>query len=167
MNTFQIFGLQLVLSFVSTILIAKLYVYPRLKQMPVYNALIVMASVHIFRHIGLVFLMPSMMGAGAPAGFGVAVAYGDLAATVLALLSIWALYKRSSFAIPLVWIFNIIGLVDLLNAYYEGVVAHAWEYLAGFTTWYVPTFIVPLLVVSHLIIFKLLMKARQSEVQTI
>ena len=46
------------------------------------------------------------------------VAYGDLATAVLALLALAMLSSKMS-AAP-IWLFNIVGAVDLLNAYYQG-----------------------------------------------
>ena len=58
-------------------------------------------------------------------------------------------------AFPLVWIFNIVGTVDLLNALRQPEVP---QYLQ--TTWYIPTFWVPILLVTHAMIFVRLLRRR-------
>ena len=42
-------------------------------------------------------------------------AWGDILAAALAFIALIALYQKWSFAIPLVWLFSIIGLLDLVN----------------------------------------------------
>jgi hypothetical protein len=54
---------------------------------------------------------------------------------------------------PLVWLFNIVGTADLLNALRQ---ADAVPHLG--TTWYIPTFLVPLLLVTHVMIFARLLR---------
>lgn len=51
-------------------------------------------------------------------------------------------------AIPVVWAFNVVGIVDLGNALRQ---AEAIPQLG--VTWFIPTFIVPVLLVSHIMIF--------------
>ncbi len=52
-----------------------------------------------------------------------------------------------------VWLFNVVGTVDLLNA-----LRHV-EVVSDFgSVWYIPTFFVPLLLVSHIMIFARLLK---------
>ena len=59
-------------------------------------------------------------------------------------------------ALVLVWIFNVVGTIDLLNALrHVNVVPHIGA------AWYIPTFLVPLLLVTHFMIFVRLMKRRQ------
>jgi uncharacterized integral membrane protein len=60
-------------------------------------------------------------------------------------------------ALPLVWLFSIVGTVDLANALRQ---AEAVPYLL--TTWYIPTFVVPLLLVTHGMIFARLIKGARS-----
>src|SRR6516225_8018114 len=83
------------------------------------------------------------------------VGWGDLIAGVLALIAMAALSWRWPIAIPIVWIFNIWGTLDLLNAYYLGVTKNGDPGLmaAGI---YVPAIYVPLLLVSHALIFMVL-----------
>jgi hypothetical protein len=52
-----------------------------------------------------------------PDDFARPAAYGDLATCILALLAIAALRTRAGAV--LVWVFNIVGTVDLLNAFYQ------------------------------------------------
>jgi hypothetical protein len=94
--------------------------------------------------------------------FASQIGWGDFIAAILALLSMAALSWQWAVAIPIVWIFNVWGALDLLNAYYVGVTQMPDPGLlaAGI---YIPALYVPLLLVSHTLIFVLL--ARSHSVQ--
>jgi hypothetical protein len=154
MTTQQIFGLQVLLSFVLYTLVARWYVSPRLAALPVDRALQPLLVLHATRHMGLVFLVPTVAGGVLPAAFAAAAAYGDLLAGVLALGALVALRARASVARPLTWLFNVVGLLDLVNAFYQGL-SHDVQLGAAY---YIPTFIVPALVVTHVMIFRLLLR---------
>jgi len=148
MDALTIFGLQLVLSVAVYALVAKWYVAPWLAEKPIHSALIALIFPHAFRHLGLAFLVPGLVAQPLPGSFAFAAAYGDFVSGLLALLSLVALRGRWSLALPLVWLFNIVGTADLLNALRH---AEAVPHLQ--TTWYIPTFVVPLLLVTHAMIF--------------
>jgi hypothetical protein len=154
MSSFQVFGLQVALSFVVYGLVAKWYVAPRLAALPFPAALQPLLVLHAFRHLGMVFLVPTVVGPSLPASFAVPAAYGDLVAGLLALAAIAALRARSAAGIPLVWFFNIVGLLDLVNAFYQGLSADVQLGAA----YYIPTFVVPALVVTHVMVFRLLLR---------
>lgn len=152
MSTQQIFGLQVLWSFVVYALIARWYVGPRLAALPVGQALQPLLVLHAFRHLGMIFLVPTVVGGALPPSFAVAAAYGDLLAGLLALAAIVTLRARTAIALPLTWVFNVVGLLDLVNAFYQGL-AHDVQLGAAY---YIPTFIVPAFVVTHVMIFRLL-----------
>ena len=154
MNTQQIFGLQVLLSFVLYTLVARWYVSPRLAALPVDRALQPLLVLHATRHMGLAFLVPTVVGGVLPAAFAAAAAYGDLLAGLLALAALVALRARASVAKPLTWLFNVVGLLDLVNAFYQGL-SHDVQLGAAY---YIPTFIVPALVVTHAMIFRILVR---------
>jgi hypothetical protein len=110
----------------------------------------------MFRHLGMVFLVPGVVAQPLPVAFANPAAYGDLLAGVLALLAFVALRANWSGALPLVWLFNIVGTVDLLYAVTVGTLNDAASQMGS--TWYIPTFIVPLLLVTHFMIFARLLR---------
>jgi hypothetical protein len=152
MSVRAIFGLQVLMSFVGCILIARFYVAPRLSALPLRVALIPLLLLHAFRHLGMVFLVPTVVGPALPAAFAVPAAYGDLLAALLALLAIAALRMEWSFAVALVWIFNLVGTLDLINAFYQGMRNNVQLGAAYF----IPTFMVPALFVTHAMMFAML-----------
>src|SRR5207244_9413127 len=116
MTGFQIFGLQFLLSLIVYSLIAGWYVRPRLAPLPLPSALTPLLFLHAFRHLGMVFLVPTVVGGRLASEFAVPAAYGDLLAALLALAAILALRARWRPALALVWLFNVVGTVDLVNA---------------------------------------------------
>jgi len=158
MDTQAIFGLQFVMSLVVWGLIAKWLLAPWLAKMPSHDALFWLTLPHAFRHIGMVFLVPGVVAQPLPAAFAMPAAYGDLVTGVLALLALVALRTGWVGALALVWLFNIVGTVDLLNALRHVNVAPAFG-----AAWYIPTFLVPLLLVTHFMIFvRLLRRVRPN-----
>lgn len=154
MSTFQIFGLQFLLSLVVYALIARWYVAPRLAALPLAAALTPLLFLHAFRHVGLVFLVPTVVGPALQPEFAVPAAYGDLLTALLALLALVALRSRWSIALALVWLFNLVGTLDLLNAFFQG---NRLQVQLG-SAYYIPTFAVPALFVTHAMIFAMLVR---------
>jgi hypothetical protein len=162
MDTVTIFGLQLVTSLVAWGLIAKWIIAPWLETQTRHQALFWLTLPHISRHVGMVFLVPGVVASGLPEGFAVQAAYGDLASAGLAMIALAALRTGRSFALLIVWAFNIVGTVDLVSALSH---AEAVPYLGA--AWYIPTFWVPLLLVSHAMIFRQLVKRATKSVATV
>lgn len=156
MDSFQIFGLQALLSLFVYGLVATWFVTPRLARLPLREALVPLVFPHTFRHLGLVFLVPSIVSSSLPPAFARPAAYGDLVTAFLAFISLVALRKHWGTALILVWIFNIFGTLDFANAFYQGARLSVPDQLGS--AWYVPTFLVPALLVIHVMIFTLLIK---------
>jgi hypothetical protein len=117
---------------------------------------------HGFRYIGFAVLIPRVVSPQLSATvFARGLAYGDLVAATLALIALAAL--RTKLAAPLVWIFNIFGTSDLLNAFYQGnrlSLADTPGLLgAGY---FIPIFGVPLLLVTHILVFRVLMRKERE-----
>ncbi len=153
MDTLAIFGLQFFLSLVVWGLIAKWLLAPWLEKKSPPDALFWLTLPHAFRYMGMVFLVPGVVARPLPDAFATPAAYGDLVTGVLALLALIALRTGWARALALVWLFNIVGTVDLLNALRQANV------VADFgAAWYIPTLFVPLLLVTHFMIFARLLK---------
>ncbi len=156
MNDLNIFLLQFLLSIVVYAVVARLYVTPWLAGKSPHEALSLLILPHAFRHIGMTFLVSNVVHRPLPTLFSYPAAYGDLAAGALALIAIVALQNRWSSGLLLVWIFNIVGSFDLMNALFQGLRLGVIYNLGA--TWFVPTFLVPALLVSHVMIFNRMVK---------
>jgi hypothetical protein len=149
-------------AFLTSSVVAYIYIWPAVRAMQRYDALRLLAAFHAFRFFGMNFLVAGFVSPELSSDFANQVGWGDFIAAVLALLSMAALSWRWSIAIPIVWIFNIWGTLDLLNAYYMGVtqIGNPGLFGAGI---YIPALYVPLLLVSHVLIFMILFKTGSAE----
>ncbi|WP_338828963.1 hypothetical protein [Bradyrhizobium sp. 27S5] len=159
------FNLPFVLSvagaFLTSAVVAVTYVWPALRAMPRYDALRLLAAFHAFRFLGMNFMVAGFVSPQLNADFAGQVGWGDLIAAALALIAMAALSWRWSIAIPMVWIFNVWGTLDLLNAYYMGVkIGDPGLFGAGI---YIPALYVPLLLVSHVMVFMILAQRASAE----
>ncbi len=161
MSTSSIFILSMILSFVSCTLIARWYVMPPLRKLPLERALPPLLLFHCFRYIGLAFLVPGVVSPNLPAGFARPAAYGDLVAALLAFVALFAVRLRWRTAIPLVWLFNIVGFVDLVNAFIQAVAHRVNPGQLG-VMYFIPTLRVPSIYVVHIMIFTLLIRQARN-----
>ena len=162
MNVHALFGISAFLSLVSSGIFAKLYLWPRLRIMNRENALVCLVAPHMFlRFIGLSFLVPGVVSPSLPAAFAVPAAYGDLVAGLLAVVVTLALSMRAPGTTLLVWLFNVWGAADLLFAGFQGLRVDMDPGMLG-AAFFIPTAIVPPLLVTHGLIFWLLLRSKAS-----
>jgi hypothetical protein len=159
MHNVSIFWLELASSIVVGALVMAWWVWPSLIKLPRTSALVPLIFVHAFRYVGMTLLVTGMVDPRLPMDFRNNAAYGDLVAAALSLLSIAALRSKWRVAIPLVWVFNTWGFVDLLNGVRGLLQLNVPSYNLA-TFWYVYTFYAPAVLISHLVIFWILIKPR-------
>jgi hypothetical protein len=157
-----IWGITVAFGFLAWSVAAAQYIWPAIKRRPRAEALRPILVLHGFRYIGLAVLIPGVVSPQLSSTvFARDLAYGDLAAATLAIIALAAL--RTRLATPLVWIFNLFGTADLLNAFYQGnrlSLADTPGLLgAGY---FIPILGVPLLFVTHLLVFRLLMRKQMA-----
>ena len=153
MNSDAIIGLSILLCFIASGIVAANYITPRLRACSREAAIKALAAPHMFRFVGLAFLMPGVVSPSLSPAFANPAAYGDLAAAILAMIAVVALTVRASWAMLPVWIFNIERTGDLLFAYYQGVVGAPQPPGSLGAAFFIPTLIVPPLLVTHALIF--------------
>ena len=157
MSAQAVFGINVILSFVVWAVAIRLYVWPALRNRARAEALRPLLVLHSFRFVGLAFLVPGVVSPDLPAAFARPAAFGDLATAVLALLAMAALPSKPG--IILVWAFNLLGSADLLFAFYNGnrtAVGVAPGLLGA--AYFIPTLLVPLLLVTHGLVFRILVQ---------
>jgi hypothetical protein len=158
MSEAAIFGLSVIMSFAAFGIVTKLYVLPRIGNMERNEALLAMVVPHTFRFVGLSLLVPGVVSGTLESAFAAPAAYGDLVAALLAMVATLALATRSAVAIPIVWIFNLWGTGDLLHAMYEGRIGVGVSPGSLGADFFIPTGIVPPLLIIHGLIFWLLLR---------
>lgn len=165
MSAETLFRIQLVLGYVAWLLCFGAYIWPRLKSMDRGEVHRAIATLHSFRFFGLVFILPGVVGE-LPAGFATFAAYGDFATGLLAMLALLIVRIR-----PLFWLFvvafNLTGAVDIIVDYYHatqlGLPAIAGQLGA---TYAIPIIYVPLLMITHVVAFYLLLRPLVSKLSS-
>ena len=136
-------------------IVAARYIWPQLRLRQRAEALRPLLILHSFRFVGLAFLVPGVVSPDLPSAFAHSAAYGDIIAAVLALLALMSLPIASGVVIA--WIFNLWGAADLFNAFYQANHAGLMPGQLG-ATYFIPTFIVPLLLITHGLGFRILVQ---------
>ena len=136
-------------------IVAARYIWPELRVLPRADALRPLLTLHIFRFIGLAFLVPGVVSPDLPPAFAHSAAYGDFIAAILALVALQLLPGAAGVAAG--WIFNLWGFADILNAFYQANHAGLLPGQLG-ATFFLPTFIVPLLLITHGLAFRILLQ---------
>src|SRR5271157_527250 len=158
MDNVTIFWMQILLSLGVCALVAVWYVWPSLTKLSRNSALIPLLWVHVPRYVGMILLVTGMVDPKLPREVLSGGAYGDLLEAALALASIYALRSDWRIAIPLVWVANTSGFLDALNVLRTVLRVNLPSFNLG-TTWYIYTFYAPFVIVSHLMIFGILLKS--------
>lgn len=159
-----VFQLHLVLGYVAWLLCFGVYAWPRLRSMPSFEAQRAIATLHSFRFFGLVFILPGVVDPHLPASFAVFAAYGDFATGVLAMLALLTARIRSLFW-AFVVAFNVVGVIDLIVDYYHAVLVDLPARAGQLGAMYViPVIYVPLLMITHVVAFRLLLRSAPKAV---
>ncbi len=167
MSPETIFNLHLILGYAAWLLCFRTYLLPRLKSIDRVAAQRAIATLHSFRFFGLVFILPGVVGPNLPASFARFAAYWDLATGVLAILALLAVRIR-----PLFWLFvvafNLVGVIDLILDYYHAIRV-GLPALAGQlgATYAIPIIYVPVLMITHVVAFYLLLRPQPNAVQAL
>jgi hypothetical protein len=142
-------------------MVAARYIWPELRLRQRAEALRPLLILHSFRFIGLAFLVPGVVSLGLPSAFAQSAAYGDIIAAILASLALILLPSISGVVIA--WIFNVWGTADLFNAFYQANHAGLMAGQLG-AAYFIPTFIVPLLLITHGLGFRILLRRENESV---
>src|SRR5258708_14386258 len=161
MTSQALFGLSILMSFLAFGIVTKLYIWPRLRIMRREDALLPLVVPHTFRFVGLSFLVPGVVLPSLQSAFAIPAAYGDLVAAILAVVATLTLFAHASWAIAIVWVFTLWGTGDLLYAIYQGEIGVGIGPGSLGAAFYIPTVLVAPLLVTHGLIFLLLLRPRQ------
>ena len=149
------FFVNIAFSFIAWWIVTARYIWPQLRLRQRADALQPLLILHSFRFLGLAFLIPGVVSPDLPSSFAHSAAYGDIIAAILALFSLLFLPRRAGVLIA--WIFNVWGSADILNAFYQA--NHAGLQPGQLrATYFIPTLVVPLLLVTHALAFRMLLQ---------
>jgi len=152
----NILTLNLVLTTLVFWIAVRLYVIPKLDECAPRTVLLPILLLHATRHLGLMFLAPGATYVGMPAQFAYPAAFGDLLAAALALIAVPAVAAQAQIAKILVWVFNVVGSLDLVVAIALATIYDAAP-LMGAAYW-IPALWVPGLLVTHYLTFIVLLR---------
>jgi len=127
-----------------------------------------LVGVHVVRLLGISFIILYTAGR-LPAPFASAAGWGDIFVGATALPVAWFAYRRPTDVRSMIWIWNVIGIADLINAVGLGVIsspgpqrlifAEPSSAIMATLPWLlIPGFLVPLLFAVHIGIFVRLAK---------
>ena len=156
MSTDLVFPVQVLLAFLTWGLLARWYLAPRLRGLPLQDALQPLLVVQTIRYVGLSFLAPAVVKPTLAQSFAVPAALGTTIAAVLALAAIAAPRARSPLGVPLTWIVTVVGFLDFVNAFVQARAAGAVIDLGA--AYYIPIVILPAAVVAHVMTAGLLLR---------
>ena len=149
------FFVSIAFSFIAWGVVTARYVWPELRLRPRAAALRPLLILHSFRFIGLAFLVPGVVSPDLPSTFAYSAAYGDIIAAILAVLALISLPGRAGVVIA--WIFSLWGSADIINAFYQANRAGLLPGQLG-ATYFLPTLVVPLLLITHGLTFRILLQ---------
>ena len=162
MQSQLLFFVSIAFSCIAWGIVAFRYIWPDLRLRPRAEALRPLLILHSFRFVGLAFLVPGVVASpDLPAAFALSAGYGDIIAATLALLALMSL--PTGFGIVIAWIFSFWGTADLFNAFYQANHAGLTAGQLG-STYFIPTFIVPLLLITHGLGFRILLRHENESV---
>jgi hypothetical protein len=135
------------------------YIWPALRERPSPESLKPILLLHGFRFLGLAFVVPGVVSPELPAAFAQPIAYGDFMTAILAMLALATLGTRSGTMVT--WVFNTIGMADLLFAFYLGARISLPDTpgLLG-AGYFILTAYVPLLLITHGLAFRMLLRTK-------
>lgn len=138
--------------------LSRRYIAPWLEGRPLHDAAEPILYLHLFRFVGLAFLMPGVVNPALSPAWAFPAAFGDLIAALLAAAAL-ALRETRMF-LPALWLFSLVGASDLLRAFATGqshdVPAHLQAAI------FIPILGVPPLLWTHVLLMAIMVKAMRA-----
>ena len=154
----RIMVLNMVMSTVIFYWAAKIYLLPKLKTLSAAAIFVPILIFHSFRNLGLMFMTSGAVYDGMPPEFAYPAGIGDFISGLLALFALYAIRQDKSFKIMAMWVFNVVGTLDLAYAITMGALHNISPYMGA--SYWIPAFWVPAFLVTHYIVFKKLLLER-------
>jgi hypothetical protein len=166
MSPISLFVMQYSFSLLLSLLVAKWYVAPALKKLSVHAALVPLFLFHALRYLPTTAFAPGQIGDAVPKEAMAGIAYGDLGAAVLSLVTVLFLRYRLPGSIAVAWVVNVVASLDWLYASFLAASNHLATYPLG-GNWYIAAYYAPALAVVHVLIFaRLLTESHAVETST-
>lgn len=154
----QLLVFQVVASLAAYGAIGWWFIRPWLEAKPKITALSILLLPQLFRHVGITLLVPEVVDPSFPAAMALQTAIGDTIAALLAWTALIALRLGWRYALSLVWLFNLVGITDMVLNLLNGVRLQVAEHLGA--AWFGIAFVVPAMLVVHFLIFAFLLRSQ-------
>ena len=151
----RILPFNLALSTIIFYWVAMIYLMPKLKEISAAAIFVPILILHSLRHLGLMFMTSGAVYEGMPPQFAYPSGIGDFISALLALFALYAIRQDKLFKITAMWVFNVVGTIDLTYAISMGALHNIGPYMGA--SYWIPSFWVPALLVTHYIVFKKLL----------
>ncbi len=134
---------------------AIIYLMPKLKEISAAAIFVPILILHSLRHLGLMFMTSGAVYEGMPPQFAYPAGIGDFISALLALFALYAIRQDKPFKIIAMWVFNVVGTIDLTYAISMGALHNIAPYMGA--SYWIPSFWVPAFLVTHYVVFKKLL----------
>ncbi len=158
-----IVAIQSTLGLAVYLLVFHYYVRGALRRSTAFVALAPLLLIHGFRMLGLTLLAPGQADAAQNFEALQTIAFGDLAAAVTGVIAAFAAFRKSSWTIPLAWLFTIVGVGDIVIVLYTVSTAGILDLGIG-ALWMTFGLLFPALIISHVYVIYVLI-ARRAELR--
>jgi hypothetical protein len=143
--------------------VGRWYVAPALGKLPAHSALVPLFLFQALRYLPSSAFAPGQVGEALPKDAMAAIAWGDLASALLALVAVVFLRYRLRGAIAVAWAVNVLTSLDWVQASLQAALHRLPTYPMG-GNWYIVSYYVPAIGVAHVMIFaRLWSEARAPE----
>ena len=136
------------------------FIRPWLQAKPVHTALAVLLVPQLFRHVGVSLLVPEIVDPTFPREMAHQTAIGDVLAALLAWVALISLRAGWRHAVAAVWVFNLVGVTDMILNLSNGIRLRVADDLGA--AWFGIAFVVPIMLVVHVLIFVFLLAPREG-----
>ena len=153
---------QMICGYIVWAIVLATYGMPWLRRLGRDETMRAIATLHSFRFLGLVFVIPNVVGTIPPA-FAVVAGWADFATAILAATALISYGNRRAFW-TFALLFNVVGIVDLTIDTIHGIQLHiqSWAGQLG-PAYFIPIAYVPLLMITHVVAFSLLLRRSTNE----
>ena len=137
-------------------IVANIYIIPKLHTWSIKKIITPLLLLNCLRHLWLMFIAWGVVLPWMPIEFSYPASWWDFLSAILAFIALYCIYYKEKYSKLSVQIFNIIWFLDFIMAITLSVLYKAWLFM--WWSYRIPSFWVPMLLVSHYIIFLYLSK---------
>ena len=162
MNNNILLVLQVIASALAGGLIFIVYLMPRLNKLSFEQAVLPMLLLQVYRFTALTLLVSGQVDSNIPQSALSQIAWGDYASAVIALVAAFVVWRRGRLSVPLIWLFVVVTIVDLMNVtriifdinFFSFYIGSTWTFMM----WYLPWLVISL----FYILYRLLNKSKRA-----